>query len=277
MASGAVNYSLRKCHDIKSLHKFKFTKLDEINVDLSRGLCYYDDKLYLPHPNENSISVYTTESKLTHTFKVEGINRPQSLHPISVEHLMVAAGGGLYVIDVKGKGINKILEGDYVDVHSDGEICAAIEHVSPMDKIHIVSTVKPYTDQFQFYLKQPKAVSVHVTNGHVYVTYWETDHVTKYSIQGQRVGQYRWYDGEIPRRKAQYWSRLCMSDDSGWFLVADEGNDRIQAVSLGNKKWREVFGTKVRDPHDALVIGNKFFVLSAGAPIYSIIMYEISS
>ena len=46
----AVSYSLRKCDNLISLNHSEFTKVDEIKVDFSRGLCYYNDKLYLTQP-----------------------------------------------------------------------------------------------------------------------------------------------------------------------------------------------------------------------------------
>ena len=188
---------------------------------------------------------------------------------------MLAAGNGLYVIDGRGRVITKVRKGDYVDVHCDGTICAAIEHVSyaVMDKIHIVSNVEPYVEQSQFKLFGNKAVSVHVTNDNVFVSNWDTDQVTSYSIRGQQLQIYRRCDDG---NSALYWSRLCMSDDNGQCLVADAGHDRLQVLYSEIKKWRVVSGVKVRDPHDALITGNKLFVLTAGAPIYSIIMYKIS-
>ena len=262
--------------DLSSIHKSKFTKVNEFKVDWSDGLCYHDNKLYLPHSGKRTISVYTTEGELTDTLTLRDIKGPWSLHPVSGGHFMLAARSGLYVIDERGGVISKVLEGWYQDVHCDGNICAVIEGVSPRHKIHILSNVAPYREQSQFKLGHDEAATVHVTNGRVYVSDWDTHQVTEYSTQGQQLAVYGRDEWENPGPGGLCDPRVCMSDDSGRVLVADTGHDRLQVLSPGTGEWRVVSGVEVRDPCDTLVIGEKLFVLS-GLIRYTITIYNISN
>ena len=189
---------------------------------------------------------------------------------------MLAAESGLYVIDERGGTVSKFLEGNYMNVHCDGDICAVIEDVSPRYKIHILSNLAPYREQSQFELSHDEAVTVHVNNGHVYVSDWDTHQVTEYSTQGQQLAVYGRGERENPGPGALCGPRVCMSDDNGRVLVADWGHNRLQVLSPGTGKWRVVSGVEVQCLRDAVVIGNKLFVLS-GLITYTITIYNISN
>ena len=269
----AVMKSFRRCCDLSFIHKSIFAKVNEFEVGWSERLCYHDNKLYLPHFDENTISVYTTEGELTDTLTLRDIDGPRSLHPVNGGHFMLAAWTGLYVIDERGGVRSKVLEGNFIDVHCDGDICAVIENVLPKHKIYILSNVAPYREQSQFDLSHEISLSVHVTNGRVYVSDGHTHQVTEYSVQGQQLAVYGWGERENLEPGLLWSPYICMLDDSRRVFVADRDHGRLQVVSLGTGEWWVVSLAEVQEVCDALVIGDKLFVLS----YYSFTIYNISN
>ena len=103
---------------------------------------------------------------------------------------------------------------------------------------------------------------MHVTNGCVYVSDGDTDQVTEYSTQCQQLAVYGTGEWDNPGPGALWEPYLCMSDGSGWVLVADKPLSQITGSVPFDRGVEGVSDVEVHYPRDALVIGQKLFVLS---------------
>ena len=275
-------HSFRKHKDLTELcqseHlkscKSKFLKINEFKTNYKCiRLCYFKNSIYLPCYDNACIRVYSPEGDLTRTLQLDDVSWPLSLHPISSQHLVLAARSGLYVIEADGRVMEKIREGDYHAVHADDKYIAAIEHAYS-DKIHVLHNTPPYNTHSQFSFINSCTSSIHVSNERVYISDYDTHQVTVYSTQGERIGQYGRGGREHTEPGGLYYP-VCLRDDSGWVLIADYGNDRVQLLHPATGLWTVVTGLSVDYPWDVIVVGDKLYVLQDDIYDSKIIIFKI--
>lgn len=206
-------------------------------------LSYINGKLWCPcNISNGTIDIYTTNGQLFDTMHMDVLKNPHSIHPQTDQHVLIAAENGLYRIHIGQKQISKILEGNFIDVHINNDLIAALEKVSNgKDRVHILDNVDPPGNLRMFTLENNLSQTVLVVRDHrVYVSFNLTakvSYISEYTITGSRLhlhGQYghsRCEEFDCPL--------LCGLDSKQSLLVADTFNNRLQVVSQSNA-WEEM-------------------------------------
>ena len=254
----------------------KLVKTFKINHPC-RSMCYVNSKIYFPCAEFNSLLIYSVEGYLIKDIRLYPFNRiqyPRALHPLREGRLVVAAMNGLYEIDYEGTVMCQVMEGDFRDVHVSGHLMAAIEHDSEnsdesdkrvyikefgrldrSNRICILSTTAPYPQSAGFSLGHTWARTVLLSEdaSTVCVSDWTGQHITTYSLSGQRMSQ-AGGEGQL------FYPQICAKDSRGQVLICDTDNNRLQLLSAGGE-WAVLLRVQLRQPTDVFIQQNNLYVL----------------
>lgn len=274
-------------NDITSLLSKKISIKN--NVTLKRKncdrLCLFQSNIYCAYLSDNCIDIYNMNGDFIKTINIDQVRRPRSLHPIDANHLIVAAENTIPVINSDGKIItqNIIRPGNFFskkkpkfwDVHVSGENIAVLGKGvdGSDDTIHIVSTVVPYKQKAVFSLKQNKTLSILLVQQILYVSDWNKDVITTYSLTGDQLAEYG-TSGRSKKAGELFYPHLAGIDCIGNVLVADWRNHRLQILLSGEKEWVIVEDIDVgHHPVDIIINKNIMYLLNNGGE--NIYMYEL--
>lgn len=87
--------------DLNELVDKQLTTSHVINIDTTytRRMCVFNNKLYLPVYDINAIKTISLAGDRTETIGLQDINRPQSIHPLNSDQLVLASQSGLHLLD----------------------------------------------------------------------------------------------------------------------------------------------------------------------------------
>lgn len=247
--------------DLSSLVKRQFCIENVVKTDLAIRMCLFQNKLYLPFYDKDTIGVYGLNGEMIQTTKLQSIKKPWLLCPLNGHQLVLASESGLHILDGETLTItSRLTTGDFDDIYVNGDTLAALRHDDQKVYIWDVKEMSQPRHSFPVTTQQGKSTLL-LSNDNIYVCDQGSQcighTIYQYNMRGECIGQY----GEYGQRGAGklYLPRLCLSDQQGNILVADSHNNKLKVMSADGH-W-SVLKTKVNTPYDAVIVDGTFYLL----------------
>lgn len=266
-----LNIDLTTLVKIKKIKQENTTFLNaDENFDCMKynsRLCLFENDLWIPVLEDTgSLQRHSLDSTFIGREVVKGIEKPNSMFPISYERLVVTSESGLYVIDSSVQTQFELWKESCQDVHVHNFVMSAVKAVVEDKEIQLklfIWDIRKVFETHKVFCSSMERNMCHENNpNYSKATVLVLDHAI-YLAHTDAVAIHRYSaEGELDEIKlSRPDAALCLlaADVHGNLLVADRRNDLLQ-VRTEKGKWLNLEFT-IWKPMDVILVNSSMIVL----------------
>ena len=237
-------------------------------------LCVVDSNIWIPgDTDEVDYEVLNISTKTLTEMKCDTLDTVKSLCQTHTGHVIAACDNGLFAVNTQGELQYELSGGSFTDVCTNGEKVLAVQYRTYNVEVYTLTSNK-WSKEAEFPLEdgQDATKTLHVDRNNVYVCYYETNTIYKYSLQGEFLEEYGGSEGNA---LGQFYVPYVSGTDSEQALIVNDWlNHRVQVRSRQGD-WKQYTLEGVTRITDVIIVAEFLFVLHGKTNSMKLLFYKI--